>query len=85
MTARIHPLRPRFRPRFVAVPSSSRSSEVSSWHVWPVGFERDEECSVHLARCRHCADSLASPDSTEVETWANTHVCDPDLVGGWAA
>ncbi|MFA1546783.1 hypothetical protein [Actinomadura chokoriensis] len=86
MVARIRALRP--RPRFVAVPSpsspsgsssGSSRSVVSSWDVWPVGVEWDDFRSLHLARCQHCADSFASSSCGKVDTWANTHRCDPEL------
>ncbi|TMR34015.1 hypothetical protein [Actinomadura geliboluensis] len=91
---RVRVLRPRPRPRFSVVPSpsspsgsssssssgSSRSSVVSSWDVWPVGVEWDEFRSLHLARCQRCADSFASSSrSGEVDDWADTHHCDPEL------
>ncbi|MER7542035.1 hypothetical protein ABTW95_03410 [Spirillospora sp. NPDC127506] len=59
--------------------SSSGSSVVSSWDVWPVGVEWDESGSLHIARCQRCADSLASPSCDEVDDWADTHRCDPEL------
>ncbi|WP_131740279.1 hypothetical protein [Actinomadura roseirufa] len=91
MTVRIRVLRPRPRPRFVAVPSpssgssspsSSRSprlSAVSSWDVWSVGVEWDEGRSLHVARCKRCADSFASSRLGEVDDWADSHRCDPEL------
>ncbi|WP_433228989.1 hypothetical protein [Actinomadura formosensis] len=87
MAARVRVLRPRPRPRprFVAVPSPSspsppsRPSVVSSWDVWPVGVEWDEFCSLHLARCQRCADSFTSSSCDEVDDWADTHRCDPEL------
>lgn len=88
MVARARALRP--RPRFVAVPSpsspssasssgSSRLPVVSSWDVWPVGVEWDEFRSLHVARCQRCAESFASSRSGEVDDWADTHTCDPEL------
>ncbi|MDL4815302.1 hypothetical protein [Actinomadura opuntiae] len=86
MTARIRVLRPRPRTRFTVVPSpsspssrSSRPSSVSSWDVWPVGVEWDEFLSLHVARCQRCADSFASSRSGEVDDWADTHHCDPEM------
>ncbi|WP_187437864.1 hypothetical protein [Actinomadura decatromicini] len=90
MVARVRVLRPRPRPRFVAVPSpsspsgssssgSSRPSCVSSWDVWPVGVEWDEFRSLHIARCQRCADSFTSARPGEVDCWADTHRCDPEL------
>lgn len=90
MVARVRALRPRPRPRFVAVPSpsspsvpsssgSSRSSAVSSWDVWPVGVEWDEFRSLHVARCQRCADSFASEFCGEVNDWADAHRCDAEL------
>jgi hypothetical protein len=52
---------------------------VSSWDVWPVGIDWDEFGSLHIARCQRCADSFASPSCGEVDDWANTHRCDPEL------
>ena len=93
MVARVRVLRP--RPRFVAVPApsspspsspsgsssagSSRPPVVSSWDVWPVGVEWDEFRSLHLARCQRCADSFASSRCSEVDDWADTHHCDPEM------
>ncbi|MFI0406116.1 hypothetical protein [Actinomadura sp. 3N508] len=86
MTSRAHSARP--RPRFVVVssgPSSlsssspSRPSPVSSWDVWPVGVEWDEFRSLHIARCQRCADSFTSSRTGEVDDWADTHRCDPEL------
>ncbi|NEA28323.1 hypothetical protein [Actinomadura bangladeshensis] len=86
MVARVRVLRPRPRPRFVAVPSPSSGSSssgspsvVSSWDVWPVGVEWDEFRSLHVVRCQRCADSFASARSGEVDDWADTHRCDPEL------
>ena len=93
MVARVRALRPRPRPRFVAVPApsspsspsgsssstSSRPPVVSSWDVWPVGVEWDEFRSLHVARCQRCADSFASPSCGEVDDWADTHHCDPEM------
>ncbi|WP_021591236.1 hypothetical protein [Actinomadura welshii] len=93
MVARIRVLRPRPRPRFIAVPSPSspssspsssssgsfRPSVVSSWDVWSVGVEWDDFRSLHLARCQQCADSFASSSCGEVDDWADTHRCDPEL------
>ena len=60
---------------------SSRSSRsvVSSWDVWPVGIDWDEFGSLHIARCQRCADSFTSPSCDEVDNWADTHRCDPEL------
>ncbi|MEV3925463.1 hypothetical protein [Actinomadura coerulea] len=89
MVALVRPLRPRPRPRFVAVASpsspssssaSSRTGVVSSWDVWPVGVEWDEFRSLHVARCQQCADAFASSTSTEADEWADVHRCDPELV-----
>ncbi|RFS83735.1 hypothetical protein D0T12_22255 [Actinomadura spongiicola] len=94
MVARVRVLRPRPRPRprFVVVPSSpsgssvssssgsSWSGSVSSWDVWPVGVEWDDIRSLHVARCQRCAESFASPQAGEVDDWADTHRCDPELV-----
>ncbi|MGI5206474.1 hypothetical protein ACQEU6_33490 [Spirillospora sp. CA-108201] len=87
MVARVRPLRPRPRPRFVAVPSpsspsspSSRVASVSSWDVWPVGVEWDEFRSLHVARCQCCTESFASSSSAEADDWADVHRCDPELV-----
>ncbi|WP_412516222.1 hypothetical protein K8Z49_35240 [Actinomadura madurae] len=86
MVARIRVLRPRPRPRFVAVPSpmsapspSRPPSSVSSWDVWPVGVEWDEFRSLHIARCQQCADSFTSSRPGEVDDWADTHRCDPEM------
>jgi hypothetical protein len=52
---------------------------VSSWDVWPVGVEWDEFRSLHVARCQQCADSFASSRAGEVDAWADTHHCDPEM------
>ncbi|WP_329085096.1 hypothetical protein OG979_22265 [Actinomadura citrea] len=87
MVTRVRPLRPRPRPRFVAVPSpsspsspSSRVASVSSWDVWPVGVEWDGFRSLHVARCQQCAESFASSSPTQADDWADVHRCDPELV-----
>ncbi|MEV4003009.1 hypothetical protein [Actinomadura sp. NPDC049753] len=90
MVARVPPLRPRPRPRFVAVASpsspssassgSSRTGSVSSWDVWPVGVEWDDFRSLHVARCQQCAESFASSSPVRADDWTDVHRCDPELV-----
>ncbi|MEV3924395.1 hypothetical protein [Actinomadura coerulea] len=91
VVARVRPLRPRPRPRFVAVPSpsspfspsssaSSRTGTMSSWDVWPVGVEWDEFRSLHIARCQQCTESFASWSPAQADDWADVHRCDPELV-----
>ncbi|GAA2130427.1 hypothetical protein GCM10009727_22430 [Actinomadura napierensis] len=52
---------------------------MSSWDVWRVGVEWDEFLSLHVARCQRCADSFASSRPGEVDDWADTHHCDPEM------
>jgi hypothetical protein len=52
---------------------------VSSWDVWPVNVEWDEFGSLHIARCQRCADSFTSTRAGELDDWADSHACDPEL------
>ncbi|WP_018653815.1 hypothetical protein [Actinomadura flavalba] len=45
----------------------------------PVRVEWDFVRVLYVARCDRCADSLATPNATAADDWADTHRCDPEL------
>jgi hypothetical protein len=77
------PARPETSSPFRKTSGTSRRTSSpsfgSSWDVSSVLVEWDGVRALHVARCERCAESFDSVRIGEVERWADTHRCDPEL------
>ncbi|MGI5417297.1 hypothetical protein [Actinomadura luteofluorescens] len=82
MATRVLVVRPRPVPVLSAsAPASSRPSALSSSSSrQPVRVVCDELRSLDVAVCGSCTESFTSSRSGKVDTWADAHTCDAELV-----